>query len=532
MSAAPTGSPLRQRTFAVLWVATIAGNIGSFMRDVASAWVVTDLSPSPAAVALIQAAATLPVFLLAIPAGVLSDILDRRRFLIAIQLLLAAVSGTLMLLAHFQALTLPWLLLLTLLGGVGAALMGPTWQSIVPELVPREQLRDAVALNSLGVNVARALGPAAGGLLLGLAGAPVTYGTDVLSYLMVITALLWWRRPAPGPDPMAEQFASALRAGLRYTRASPELHRVLLRAVLFFASASAVWALLPLVARELLRGDASFYGLLLGAVGLGAIAGALMLPRLRARLDSDGLLLAAGLSAAAVLALLALAPPKALALALMALLGMAWIVALTTLGGAAQAILPNWVRGRGLAVYLTVFNGALTLGSLAWGAVAQWSGIPAALLIAAASLAISSMVARAWALPRSEADPLPFVHWPEPPQPAADAEMARGPVIVQIEYRVASANRPAFLHKLQELALVRRRDGASAWGVAEDLERPELLVEWFIVESWAEHQRQHRRGSHADADLQQTLRQWHTGEQAPAVRHLLALSPECRHKGP
>ncbi|HEX2011207.1 MAG TPA: MFS transporter, partial [Roseateles sp.] len=255
--------PLRQKTFAVLWLATIAGNIGSFMRDVASAWVVTDLSPSPAAVAMIQAAATLPVFLLAIPAGVLSDILDRRRFLIGVQLLLAGVSATLMLLSQLGALNLQWLLLLTLLGGVGAALMGPTWQSIVPELVRREDLRSAVALSSLGINVARALGPAAGGLLLGLAGAAVTYGADLLSYGFVIAALLWWRRPAPGPDPMAEQFASALRAGLRYTRASRELHRVLLRAALFFLFASAVWALLPLVARNLLQGSASLYGLLL-----------------------------------------------------------------------------------------------------------------------------------------------------------------------------------------------------------------------------------------------------------------------------
>ena len=206
--------------FAVLWAATVLGNVGSFMRDVASSWMVTDLSASPTAVALIQTAATLPIFLLAIPAGVLSDILDRRRFLIFVQLLLASVSGTLLLLSHTGALTVDYLIALTFVGGIGAALMGPTWQSIVPELVPRADLKGAVALNSLGINIARAIGPAAGGLILASFGAAVTYGMDVLSYVFVIAALLWWKRPAAADSALSENFLGAFRAGLRYTRAS------------------------------------------------------------------------------------------------------------------------------------------------------------------------------------------------------------------------------------------------------------------------------------------------------------------------
>ena len=266
----PAGSfaPLRQPVFAVLWAATVLGNVGSFMRDVASSWMVTDLSASPTAVALIQTAATLPIFLLAIPAGVLSDILDRRRFLIFVQLLLASVSGTLLLLSHTGALTVDYLIALTFVGGIGAALMGPTWQSIVPELVPRADLKGAVALNSLGINIARAIGPAAGGLILASFGAAVTYGMDVLSYVFVIAALLWWKRPAAADSALSENFLGAFRAGLRYTRAS-KLHRVLLRAAVFFLFASAVWALLPLVARQMLGGSSGFYGVLLGAVGAG-----------------------------------------------------------------------------------------------------------------------------------------------------------------------------------------------------------------------------------------------------------------------
>ena len=523
---APTSAgpfaPLRQRTFAVLWFATVIGNVGSFMRDVASAWVVTDLSPSPAAVALIQAAATLPIFLLAIPAGVLSDILDRRRFLIGIQVLLAAVSGVLMVLAHTQALTLPWLVVLTLLGGVGAALMGPTWQSIVPELVGRTELRSAVALNSLGINISRAIGPALGGLLLGALGAGVTYGADVLTYVLVLGALLWWRRPAAAPDPLPEHFFSAMRAGFRYTRSSPELHTVLVRTACFFGFAAAVWALLPLVARGQLGGTATIYGLMLGGVGVGAIAGALLLPRLRTRLSPDGLMLGAAIAVAAVMATLAASPPQAVALLLMGVLGAGWIVALTTLNGVAQAILPNWVRGRALAVYLTVFNGAMTFGSLVWGGVAQAIGVPQALLVSAAGLVVVALLARRLALPAGDADLQPSNHWPEPlatPTTAHD----RGPVMIQIDYRVDAEDRPAFAEAMQALSHARRRDGAYAWGLSEDPDEPATVTEWFLVESWAEHLRQHHRVSHADADVQQAAHAWHRGNAPPRVRHLIAL---------
>ncbi|MBP6900047.1 MAG: MFS transporter [Burkholderiaceae bacterium] len=517
-------APLRERVFAVLWAATVLGNIGSFMRDVASGWLATELSQHPAAVAAVQAAAALPVFLLAIPAGVLSDILDRRRFLIAVQLLLAAASAGLMLLSHFGGLDLASLLALTFLGGVGAALMAPTWQSIVPSLVPRAQLRPAVALNSLGVNIARSIGPAAGGLLLASWGAAVTYGLDLLSYALVIAALLWWQPPAAAEDPLAEQFGGALRAGLRYTRANAELHRVLLRAGVFFAAASAPWALLPLVARQLLGGSAGFYGLMLGAVGLGAIVGALALPRLRRRLGADGLLTLAALGCAGVMAGLAAAPPRPLALGLLLGLGAAWIIALTTLSAVTQAILPNWVRGRGLAVYLTVFNGALAGGSLGWGALAQPLGLVTALWLAAGTTVVAALVARRWPLPAGEASLEPAHAWPEPEFALADpATRGRGPVLVSVEYRVAAADRPAFLALAQRLALQRRGDGASAWGLCEDTADAESLVEWFCVPSWDEHLRQHRRLSRAAADLQQQLAALHRGPQRPQVRHLLAL---------
>lgn len=514
-------APLRQSVFAVLWAATILGNTGSFIRDVASSWIVTDLSASPAAVAMIQAAGTLPIFLLAIPAGVLSDILDRRKFLIAIQIMLGSVSATLVMLSHFGLLTVNLLVGLTFIGGVGAALMAPTWQAIVPELVPKQDLKSAVALNSLGINIARSIGPALGGLMLAGFGAAVTYGADVLSYVFVIAALIWWKRTPQADDVLSERFFGAFRAGLRYTRSSRELHVVLLRAAIFFAFASAVWALLPLVARGL-NGGAGFYGVLLGAVGAGAIVGALVLPALRQRFDADGLLLGSAVVTAAVMVCLAIALPQWLALLMMLLLGAAWIVALTTFNGAAQAILPNWVRGRALAVYLMVFNGAMAGGSLGWGCIAGAVGVPAALLISAAGLFLAAVVLKRITLPAGDADFTPSLHWPEP-LTADTVEHDRGPVLILIEYRIALDNRPKFFGGLKKLSQARLRDGAYGWGITEDAADPEKIVEWFMVESWAEHLRQHHRVSNADADIQRDTVKYHIGPEGPVVRHFLAM---------
>ena len=528
-SSAGSFAPLKHSMFALLWVAAILGNVGSFMRDVASSWMVTELSASPTAVALIQTAASLPVFLLAIPAGVLSDILDRRRFLIAVQVLLACVSGTLLILSKTNALTVEYLVALTFVGGIGAALMGPTWQAIVPELVPREDLKNAVALNSLGINISRAIGPAAGGLLVASFGAAMAYGADVSSYLIVIVALLLWKRPPATDSGLSEQFLGAFRAGLRYARSSRELHVVLLRAAVFFLFASSVWALLPLLTRRMLGGTAGFYGVMLGAVGAGAIIGALLLPKLRQRLSADGLVLLSSVLSAGVMAALSLAPAQWIAVALMLVLGAGWIIALTTFNGVAQAVLPNWVRGRGLAIYLMVFNGAMAGGSLGWGLFAQEVGIPTALLVGGVGLVIASLLFNRVKLPSGEADLQASNHWPEP-MLAEPVAHDRGPVLIQIEYRIARKNLAAFMQAMQQVERERRRDGAYAWGIAEHTGETERVIEWFMVESWAEHLRQHQRVSKADADMQAEALRFHEGAAPPVVHHFLALHGQVASK--
>jgi MFS family permease len=358
-------APLRERVFAVLWAATVIGNIGTWMRDVASGWLMVTLAPSATVVALVQAATSLPIFLLALPAGALADLVDRRRVLIGVQAFLLAVVSLLAVLSAADALT-PWsLLALTFLAGCGAAVAQPAWQAVVPELVPRPLLRPAVALNSLGINISRAIGPALGGLIVATLGVPAAYAADALTYGAVIAALLWWRRAAPASQGPAERLGAALRAGLRYAARSSPLRRVLARAGLFFAFDAAPWALLPLVARGLPDGGPAAFGLLLAAVGAGAVAGALGLPALRRRLSADAALLAATLAVAAAMALLGLAPSLPVALAAAVPTGLGWIVAVTTLNVSAQGVLPAWVRARGLALYLTVFYGAMAAGSLA-----------------------------------------------------------------------------------------------------------------------------------------------------------------------
>jgi MFS family permease len=516
-------SPFRQRVFLVIWLAVLVSSTGTWIRDVASGWLMTELSPSPLLVSLVQAATTLPVFLLSLPAGALADIMDRRRLLIGVQLMLMAVAFALTILAYLGQMTPLLLLLLILAGGAGAAVAGPAFHAIVPELVPKADIRPAVALNSLGINVARAIGPALGGLLIASAGLAAAYLLDALSYVLVIAAFLWWRRAATPTDLPPEAFGSAIRTGLRYAARSPDLKRVLARAIAFFLFASAYWALLPLIARERLQADAGYYGLLMACIGAGAVTGALLLPRLR--LGTGRLVLAGSLVTAAAIALLAATTSRWLAPAVLFLAGAAWIGVLTSFNVIAQSVLPNWVRARGLAVFLMTFYGAMTAGSALWGTVAQVHSIEVALYVAAAAgTVVALLMAVLVRFPAEGADLDPANAWPEPAS-AGTIAGERGPVMISIAYRVDPADRRAFLDAINRLAAVRRRDGGFGWRVLEDAEHPDRFEEIFFAASWLEHLRQHRRLTQADLALQQDVRRWHRGETGPVVRHLLAARP-------
>ena len=392
-------APFRHRAFAVIWTANLVSLFGRWMHDVGAGWLMATLSPSPLWVALVQTSATLPVFLLALPAGAVADLVDRRWLIIAIQSLTAftaLVFASLVLLDRVA----PWsLLLFTTVLGVGLAFYGPARNALVPQLVPRGELHAAILLNSLGVNLSRALGPALAGVLIGAIGIAAPFVLNVLTFGVLIAAYLWWR-PAPTERRAGdrEPFAGAILTGLRFARASPPLRAALLKAGSFFAFASAYWSLLPLVAKTLLGGGSELYGLLIACVGAGAVAGALLIPMLKVRLGVNGVVDAAPLASAAAMGLVALVPTVAVGVAASLVFGVAWIGTLSLINTSAQLSLPDWVRARGMALLLSVFFGALAIGSLLWGAIASGLGLPAALGFSAAGTLLVSLAVRGYPL--------------------------------------------------------------------------------------------------------------------------------------
>lgn len=515
-------SPFGIPVFRALWIATLVSNIGTWMHDIGAGWLMTSLSPSPVMVALVQTATTLPVFLLALPAGALADIIDRRRHLIATQVFMAITAACLSVIALTGAAT-PWLLVaLTFAMGLGTAMTMPAWGAIVPELVPRSELPAAIALNGMGINVARAIGPAVAGVIVSMAGSGAVFALNTLSFIGVVAVLYFWKRESHQSELPAERMVGAMRAGLRFARHSAELQAAVIRGLGFFLFASASWALLPLIAKNLVNGGAQAFGILVASVGLGAVAGAVALPKFREKVSRD--ILVAGATLVYALCLFALAGlDRLLPLTLvMALSGVAWIAVLSSLQVAAQMALPNWVRSRGLAVFMSAFMGSMALGSLFWGKLAELYGIDHALTVAAIGAAVGVLITWRWRVGGAETlDLTPSMHWPLPPPVNSHDQ---GPVLVTIEYAVQEEKVTDFLTRIRQLGKQRRRDGAFTWGVFEDTERPCHFVETFSDESWLAHLRQHERVTAESRKLQLSIKACLLESNHPVVRHY--LSPE------
>jgi MFS family permease len=523
-------SPFRHPTFAVIWAASVIANIGSWMYTAASGWLMTSLDPDPLIVAMVQVATTLPIFLFALPAGALADILDRRKLLIFFEAAATAISAIFAMLVSAELATPGNLLLFTFLIGVTGALSAPAWQAIVPQLVPRQDLTSAIAANSAGMNISRAVGPALGGVMIVALGIASPFWFNAISNLGIIGALLWWRSPSSSARHLpAERLGSAMRAGLRYARHNSHLRATLMRAVGFFLFASAYWALLPLVARSQIAGGPDLYGLLLGMIGVSAVGGAFALPWLKKALGPDLLVAAGTFGTALTLILYGLAREPLAAMAASLIAGMSWIAVLASLNVSAQVALPDWVRGRGLAMFVTVFFGALTLGSAIWGQVAGMVGLPVAHLIAAAGALLVIPLTWRWKLQTAAGiDLAPSMHWPAP-LVTLKIEHDRGPVLVTVDYRTDTRNREAFLAALEKLAQARRRDGAYAWGVFEDAAEHGRFLETFLVESWIEHLRQHERVTNADRLVQDVVRRFDV-QGAPRVTHFIAAEPAAERE--
>ncbi len=514
---------LAHRVFFWLWMAALVSNIGTWMQNVGGAWLMTSLSPSPLLVALIQTASSLPILLLALPAGALADIVDRRRLLILSQALMLAAAGTLSSLTILHLTTPILLLVLTFALGLGSALNAPAWQAMIPELVPREDLTAAIALGGINYNAARAIGPALGGIVVAWAGAGATFALNAASFLAVIAVLYRWERvPRPGLLP-AERMLGAMRAGLRYVRHAPALRATLVRTAAFTIGGSAVWAVLPLVARFELGLQASGYGLLLGSFGAGAIAGGACLPRLAQILSRH--MLTGITSAVFAVAMLALSRTTNVtaACAVMAVSGAAWTMTMSMLNVAAQLSVPGWVQGRALSCYQMVLQGAMAGGSALWGFAASALGVRASLLYASIAIVVGLLTMVRFRLAADgelAVDPAP--HWPLP-ELGGELDPDSGPVLVTVEYLIEPERAAEFSRAMRPLRRIRLRDGAIFWGLFFDTAQPGRFVEYFLIESWLEHLRQHQRGVLADLELQERARSFHIGASPPVVSHQVSV---------
>ena len=531
-------APLRHSVFRSLWIANLASNTGIWLQNAGAGWLMTSLAPSPVMVSLVQAAAMLPVFLFALPGGALADIFDRRLSLIAAQLWMVVMGVLLALLTGAGALG-PWGLLgLTFAIGAGTAVNFPAWAAATPELVPRDDLVHAIALNGIGFNLARALGPAIGGFALATAGPAAAFALNAFGFVVLLIALIAWRKLANtriGALPR-EHFLGAMRAGLRFVSAAPAVRAAILRACAFFFFASAIWALLPLVVREQLGLGPAVFGLMLAVVGSGAVAGGVVLPPIRARLSLGSLVFWASLLACTAMALLGLAAHWALAAVTMLLFGAAWLAAGSTLQVAAQLAAPGWVRARALGVYQLSFFGALALGAVVWGWVGAAFGLPVALFLCAGLGGITAVAVRRWSLDAAavpaagtqsrtrHAAPLPR---PEPPAPELTELLHErsGRVLELVRYCIDPANRDAFLAIMSEVRRVRLRSGARVWRLYEDVAHPGSLAEIWSVGSWTEHLREDTRLDEADRATLARAAALHRGEGPPeAARYLNVAS--------
>ncbi|HEX8283336.1 MAG TPA: MFS transporter [Pyrinomonadaceae bacterium] len=517
-----TWGPLRLSLFRALWLAAVASNVGTWMHNVGAEWLMTTLSPSPFVVALMQTAETAPTFLLALPAGALADIVDRRRLLLFSQawMLCAAVALAASALAGLANPTV--LLLLTFSLGLGSAMNAPAWQAIVPELVPREELASAVSLNSVAFNIARAVGPALGGLVVAAAGPWAVFLLNSLSFVGVILVIYRWRREKVESISPAERVAGAMRAGVRYARHAPELRNVLVRTAVFALSASALWALMPLVARKELGLGASQYGLLLGCLGAGAVAGAFVISWARGAVSVNVLVVLGTLVFAGATAALGYVRVYPVLCAAMLCGGLAWMTAMSSLNISVQTVVPEWVRARALALYLLAFFGSLAVGAAAWGAAAERAGLSSTLLAASAALLAGLAVAPFFPLRGGEGlDLNPSLHWSEPTF-VQEPPPEDGPVLVTVEYFIDPARSVEFARVMRESKRIARRDGATRWGLFTDPARPGRYLETFLVESWGEHMRQHARVTYEDRIVHELLRSFHVGDAPPVVTHMVA----------
>lgn len=501
----------RNQTFAMLWFASLASNFGGLVQAVGAAWMMTELTSSESMVALVQTSVTLPIMIFSLIAGVFADNFDRRTVMLVAQGFMLVVSVVLTVLA-LEDLLSPWLLLsFTFLIGCGTALHNPSWQASMGDIVSREELPAAVSLNSMGFNIMRSVGPAAGGAIVAIAGAAAAFAVNAASYVAIIGALFRWH-PATQPSALPrEPFGIAFQAGLRYVAMSPNLMKVILRGFVFGVSAVALQALLPVVVRDNLDGDAFVFGTLLGCFGFGAVAGALVNASLRERFHNEVIVRMGfagfGISSFA----LAASPWTVVSAAALLLAGGCWVVSLSLFNVTMQMSTPRWVVGRALALYQTGVFGGMAIGSWLWGSLSETIGTNGALTGAALVLLAGAMIGFFLPLPDfGQLNLNPLNRFTEPPL-RLDLTQRSGPIMIMVDYEIAQEDVQEFLGLMTLRRRIRIRDGAQQWALLRDLENPDLWTETYHVPTWVEYIRHNQRRTQSDAEVTEKLLALHKG---------------------
>lgn len=499
------------------------------MHEVSAAWLMTLLTTKPFLVALVQATSAFSVCILAIPAGALADILDRRRYLIVLQSWMMIIAAILAIVTFMGKMSPPLLLALTFCLGAGTALNAPTWQATVPDLVPTKDLVPAITLNSMGVNFSRTIGPFLAGFIIALSGPAMVFALNAVSFLGIIITLSRWKREQPVSTLPTERFFGAMRSGLRYVRSSPILIKVFIKSSANFFFISAAWAMLPLIARVMLHQGSIGYGILLGMLGLGAVSGALCNHTIRRLLNLDQLIFVGGLLFAVSLLIIAIFQQFYATCGAMYIIGFAWISVLSTLNSVVQQSVPPWVRARAVSVYLMAFFGGMAIGGVIWGICITHISMSSTLIIASMGLIIANILVYHLTLEKG----ILYDHTPSMDLPAPDVEKKldhdEGPVMVSVEYEVEPDNVAHFLKVIQELRVTRLREGAFFWSVFNDIENTTRYIECFMVESWLEHLRFHERVSISDRKIQDKVNAYHAGPGRPHTTHFVAC--ELPRKG-
>ena len=501
----------------------MVSNVGTWMQNVAGVWLVTTLTTSALLVALMQTATSLPSFLLSLPAGAMADLVDRRKLLLFTQGFMAVVAAILGVLTLMDGISALGVLGFTFLLGMGAALNAPIWQAVTNELVPRQALPFAITLNGVSNNIARAIGPAIGGAIIAYYSSGLVFVLNGISFLGTWAVVYFWKRETTATSGPAENFMGALRAGMRYVQYSPAIYGLLVRTFAFSFGSSAMWGLVSVVVARKLHLSSGHYGVMLSWLGAGAVTGAFLMGRAGSKLNFNQRVLLGVLTFVGTNLALALISQIYVLYAVMFISGIAWLMVMTSFSTTVQLSVPKWVQARVISVYMLVFQAGLSVGSLAWGELADHLTLQISLLAAAGWMLLSALLAVPFPMRAAENLNLdPADHWPDPViHEAIDPD--NGPVVVMIEYHVEPADWPAFHLAAEQLKRLRLRDGALRAGMFSDVANPTVIIEFFYVATWGEHQRQHHRFTREDQIIEEQVRGFHTGPGEPRVTHFLAF---------